>query len=108
MPVKRMRLPSHGLQSRGAIRVRYGRNDGTLRLTHGKSKGHERRRVGAFKIFAGGFLEYGGRKGTKRFAMLNAIVQYFLHLRAARIGKDAAIAQSARPPFRPALKPSHN
>ena len=58
--------------------------------------------------FADGFLGDGWREGTKDFAVLDAAIQNVLHLRAARVGQNAAIAERARAPFRGALKPAHD
>ena len=40
--------------------------------------------------------------------MLDATVEYLFHLRAARIGKDAAVPQSTRSPLRAPLVPTDN
>ena len=58
------------------------------------------------KIFAGGLFEDRRREGAKDFAVLDAAIQNVLHLRAARIGQNAAIAERARAPFGAALKPA--
>ncbi len=58
--------------------------------------------------FADGLLGNGWRKGTKDLAVLDAAIQDVLHLRPARVGQNAAIAERARAPFRGALKPAHD
>ena len=58
--------------------------------------------------FADGLFGDRWRERAKDLAVLDAPIQNFLHLGAARIGQNAAIAQSARSPFRGALKPTHD
>src|ERR1700675_309066 len=61
-----------------------------------------------FEIIAGGFSEDGTREGAKDFAMLDAAIQNFFHLRTTWIGDDAAVAKGSRSPFGTALKPAEN
>ena len=80
----------------------------TLFRTHRVGQRHEGRSVRLLKVFAGGFCENGRRKWAKGFAVFDAPVEDFLHLRTARVGDNAAIAKRARTPFGAALKPAED
>src|SRR5258708_7550282 len=64
--------------------------------------------MGFIKPLAGFFGEDGGGEGPEDFAVLDAAVQYFFHLGAARVGYDAAVAERAGAPFGAALIPAED
>src|SRR5256885_1282894 len=59
-----------------------------------------------FEPFAGFFRENRWSEGTENFAMLDPAIENFFHLRAARVGHDAAVSQRARSPFGTSLNPA--
>src|SRR2546423_2744966 len=60
------------------------------------------------KIFAYTLLQDRRRERSKRFALLDSIVEDFLHLRAPRIDHNRSIAESTWPKLHPALKPAND
>src|SRR5258707_8710523 len=64
--------------------------------------------MGFIKPLAGFFGEDGGGEGAEDFAVLDAPVQYFFHLGAARVGDDTAVAERAGAPFGAALIPAED
>ena len=55
--------------------------------------------MGLFEKFAGSLGQDRRRKGTKDFAVLDPAIEDVLHIRAARVSQNTAVAQSARTPF---------
>ena len=67
---------------------------------------HERRRIVGLEVLAGRFGEHRRAERAERLAELDALVQGVLHVRAARVGEDAAAAQRARAELHAALEPA--
>ena len=67
---------------------------------------HERRVLVALEDFVGALRHHDRRERPERLPVLDPLVQHVLHLRRARVGDDAAIAERAWPEFGPALKPA--
>src|SRR6266852_2601382 len=61
-----------------------------------------------FEPHARRLLQNGRGEWPEDFAVLDPAIENLLHLRAARIGDDAAISERARAPFRAALEPAEN
>ena len=83
-----------------------GRNERPLFFANLEDLHHEGDVVVLFEPFGDMLLEHGRRKGPKRFAPLDLAIQNVLHVRAARIAEDRAVAERARTPFHPPLKPA--
>src|SRR5438046_1721774 len=99
-------LASDGLQPARAVHVCWRRNLVAFLRVYRVSQGHERRGVRLLKVFRSGLSKDGRRERPENLAVLDAAVENVLHFRAARIGDDAAIAQSPGAPLRAALKPA--
>src|SRR6185437_2220595 len=55
-----------------------------------------------------GFGEDRWSERPEDFTVLDALVQYLLHLATPRVRDDTPVAEGSRPPFRAALKPPKN
>ena len=69
---------------------------------------HERHVVILLEPFCHRLAQNRWSKRTERFTPLDLRVQNLFHVRPPRISQDGTIAESARPPFHPALKPAHD
>src|ERR1035441_10036149 len=69
---------------------------------------HRRRPMGLLKVVSDTLFKDRRSKGTEWFAFLNTSIQDVLHLGAARVDDDAAIAESPWPKLHPALEPTHD
>src|SRR5439155_9728725 len=65
---------------------------------------HERHVVILLEPFCHRLAQNRWSKRTERFTPLDLRVQNLFHVRPPRISQDGTIAESARPPFHPALK----
>ena len=105
-PVARVRLLRDRLEASGAVHVS-GRGNGCAFLgTHRIGLRHERRWIGLLEIFSRGLREHRRSERPEHLAMLDPGVQNILHIRAARIGDDAAISQAREVPTPRALETS--
>ena len=108
LPVQRRVLLVNRLQAAGPIHVRDRRDVGLLGRQNVVHLNHERIRIGLIKVVASRLLQDRRRKRPELLAMLDAGIQDVLHIGAARIGDNAAIAKRPRSPFHPALKPAQH
>ena len=69
---------------------------------------HERVGGCIHEVFVQSFLENGRREGAEFLAELDLGIDEIAHIRATRIGEDAAVTQCARAPFHAPLEPAHH
>src|SRR5437870_2933328 len=83
-----------------------------LVLPYGNDIQHITRRVvpggvGQLKVFFGMLGQYRRSKRTVGLAEFDLGVDDVLHIRVAWVGQDAAVAERARPPLKPCLRPAN-
>ena len=105
-PVARVGLLRDRLEAARAIHVR-GRGNGFSFLgAHRIRLRHERRGIGFLEVFSRGLRENRRSERPEHLPVLDPGVQNILHIRAARIGDDAAISPAREVPTPPALETS--
>src|SRR6185503_5742065 len=99
-------LSRDGLQTPGAVDVSHGWNLGPAFLPDLVDHQHSRRWMRLFKVVTDTLFQNRRRKRSKRFTLLDAIVQDLFHLSTAWIDDDRPVAKRAWSKLHPALKPS--
>src|SRR5262249_46648081 len=101
-----VRLLRDSLQPTGAIDMSNGRDKLTFLLAYLEHLHHEWNGVVLFEPICSDFLEHGGRKRSEGFPTLDLAVEQRLHVGAAWVTQDRAVAEGPRAPFHPSLKPA--
>src|SRR6266404_9602110 len=96
----------HSLQPPAAIDMYDRGNHYPLSGPNLKHLRHERHIAILFEPFRHRLTQNRWGKWAERFAPLDLLVQKPFHVRPARISQDGTIAEGARAPFHPALKPA--
>ncbi len=104
MPVRR-RKDSIRFQKRGLTLRETDWTRPVLSIEHHQ---HKRRGIRVFKVFLDIFLQHGRSKRPETLPVLDAQVQEVLHLRLARVRKDAPVPQSSGTKLHSPLKPAYN
>src|SRR5262245_3890347 len=105
LPVAQILVSIHRLQSSRPVHVRRGRYFVSLLRLDPVGHQHKRRWIGMLEIVAHSLFQNGRRKRPERLAVLDAAIQYVLHLRPSWINYNTPVAQSAWPEFHPSLIP---
>src|SRR5262249_15115226 len=106
--VARVLLFIDRLQTPGAVDVRHRRDLCALLLADLVDLQHERHVVVGLEPLADRFAEDRRRERTERLAGLDMLVEDVLHVAAPRVADDGPIAERARTPLHPSLKPADN
>src|SRR5574341_524723 len=101
----RVRVLVHGLNASRSVYVNHGGDEPLRRRQNGEGELHEGGGPGRLKVVRGSLLQYCRREGAKRFSELHLGVDQFSHILPSRVRQQAAISQSARPPFHSTLIP---
>src|SRR5215207_490461 len=106
--VPRVHLARDGLQAARAVNVRDRGYLGAPLLPHLVDHQHRRRGVRLLEVVADALFENGRREGAEGLALLDALVEDLLHVGAARVYYDGAVAEGARAELHPPLEPAHH
>lgn len=108
MVVKRIGLSMNGLEPSGAIDMADRGNERAFLRANLENLHHERDVVVGLEPIRDKFAQDRGSKGAKGFATLDFGIEDVLHVGAARVAEDGAIAKGARAPFEAALEPAND
>ena len=97
-----------GLDAARTVDVNGGRNDALLVGAYARRQGHERVGLADLEVFRGTFGQDHRRKWPKWLALLDAVIEFIAHFRAARIGQNGAIAERTWAHLEATLEPSHD